>query len=501
MIFFMQLEKINEYRFKLKNKNSIPIIFHLSKELLPDEKTIEQLKGVANSPGAFSHVAALSDVHPKVGRKCPTGVAVASEYLLPQIMDTAPNCGMRMFALPLGKDDLNEKQIDNIFQKLIHEIPTKAFIGVKANYKTVMNIARYGVKGMKGNLKDIPFIENEEKNILQNGNEFKGDRIPEEKEILGTIPRIFLRLASTRLGILGTAGNHFLDLMKVDEIIDEKTAKLWGVKKDQLVFFMHTGSGILGQYASYFYTPKEEEHFSTKVLVNYARLTMPPSFLSKDEIKKLQTESLSYRKKKNFFSIDPKSKVGKAFWTAHRASANFGFANRSVLTGKVRRVVEKELGKNFNWKLIYDMSHVGVRQEEHFGKKLWIHRNGVSRAYGSDRLKDDDVLSQTGEPCFFAGSMTTPSYLAAAENENTSTFFSASHGAGKTKKIPKQISKKELFEYTEKNKVKLYNAQSKGIVQQASSYYKDINKVMEGVEKNKVAHPVAKLTPIAVLMA
>ena len=63
------------------------------------------------------------------------------------------------------------------------------------------------------------------------------------------------------------------------------------------------------------------------------------------------------------------------------------------------------------------------------------------------------------------------------------------------------MSKEELFTQTENRNVKLYNAKSKGAVKQSSDYYKDIGKVMEGVEKNKIARPVARLTPIAVLMA
>jgi len=495
----MKLEKINRYKYQTSGEG-VPIVFHLSSELLPNEKAFDQLKGVAGAPGVFDHVAVLSDVHPKPGRKCPTGVAVASESLLPQIMDTAPNCGMRMFTLPLEENDLSQEQVDKIFRKLISKIPTKTYIGTKISFKTVMDICRKGTRGLiDSGIKNLPFLDDEEKYTFKEGGEF--DEIPGEEEIKGVIPKLFLNIARYRLGILGTAGNHFLDLMKVDEIKDEETAKLWGVKKNQLVFFMHTGSGILGQYASYFYTPKKEEHFFTRLMVNQGRRSMSSSFLSPDEIKKIQKESLSYRDKKEFFSIDPESKIGKAYWLAHQASANFGFANRAVLAAKVRKVVEEELKKKLDWHLIYDMGHIGVRREEHFGKKLWIHRNGVSRAFGADRM-DHEIFSQTGEPCFFAGSMTTPSYLAAADNENESTFFSASHGAGKKKNLPsKSMSKEELFTQTENRNVKLYNAKSKGVVKQSSDYYKDINRVMEGVEKNKIAQPVARLTPIAVLMA
>jgi len=300
---------------------------------------------------------------------------------------------------------------------------------------------------------------------------------------------------------LGMACNHFLDLMKVTKIEDQQKAKLLGIEEDQLVFFMHTGSGILGQYTSYFYTPKVEEHLLTKVLVNLGRLTMPGAFLSGEEVKKLRRDSLSYRYKKEFFSLDPSSNIGKAYHIAHQASSNYGYANRAILAAKVRQVVENKLKRKLKWNLIYDMGHIGVRKERHYGREVWVHRNGVSRAYGPSRMKDHPIYSKTGEVCYFAGSMTTPSYIACATDQNDSTFFSASHGAGKKKTVPKDFGKEELFKKVKEDGVHLYNAKSKGVVKQYSKYYKDINEVMRSVAENKIATPVAKLVPIAVLMA
>lgn len=494
-------QKIDSYRHKLNN-SKVPIIFHLQSSLFPGEEALDQLKAIGETDGVSPHIAVLSDVHPKKGRKCPTGVAVPADRFLPQIMDTAPNCGMRMFSLSLKKSDLSDEKIDKIFKKLVKEVPTQTFRGEKINFKTVVDIARFGTKGLLDNKgKDYSFLKDELENSFQNGNEFLEKEIPSQDFLESIIPKIFLKMAQLRLGILGMAGNHFLDLMRVSKIEDSEKAKKLGLVEDQLVFFMHTGSGILGQYSSYFYTPKEEEHLLTKLLVNLGRITMPKTFLSSKEIDKLRSDSLSYRKKREFFSIDPESKVGQAYLTAHRASGNFGYANRAVLSAKIRNVVEEEISQKIKWNLIYDMPHIGVRQEEHFGKKMWIHRNGVSRAFGPEKMKNHKLFSQIGEPCFFAGSMTTPSYLAVATDQNESTFFSASHGAGKKKSEPEAFDKKTLFEKINQKGVKLYNAQSKGVVKQYSDYYKDINEVIEAVKANKIAIPVAQLEPVAVLMA
>lgn len=494
-------KKISPYRYKTTDTKR-PVVFHLQSDLFPNELALRQLRAVANTPGVFHHVAVLSDVHPKKGRKSPTGVAVAADRFLPQMMDSAPNCGMRMFTVSLKHSEISKEQIDEIFQRLVLEVPTQKPLGTPINYQTVVDICRFGTKGLIKNLgKHWPFLKQEIENTFQNGNEFLTGEIPDKSLVEGSMPKLFLRMSQLRLGILGMAGNHFLDLMRVEKIEDEEKAKMLGIYDDQLVFFMHTGSGILGQYASYFYTPKVEEHLLTKVLVNLGRLNMSNKYLSYEEIKKLRQDSLSYRFKDEFFSIEPNSRIGRAYLTAHRASGNFGYANRAILTAKIRNVIGEKLNKNLDWNLIYDMPHISVRQEKHFERFVWVHRNGVSRAFGPSRMKDHPIFSKTGEPCFFAGSMTTPSYLACSTDQNESTFFSASHGAGKKKEEPKDLNKKKLFKKVSQSGVRLYNARSKGVVKQYSSYYKDINEVMKGVSENNIAKPVARLTPIAVLMA
>ncbi|HHE46043.1 MAG TPA: hypothetical protein ENL05_01720, partial [Candidatus Moranbacteria bacterium] len=51
----------------------VPAIFHLSDDLMPNETTIEEIRRVASQEYVFHHVAVLSDVHSKKGRKNPTG--------------------------------------------------------------------------------------------------------------------------------------------------------------------------------------------------------------------------------------------------------------------------------------------------------------------------------------------------------------------------------------------------------------------------------------------
>ncbi|KKQ47207.1 MAG: hypothetical protein US66_C0016G0006 [Candidatus Moranbacteria bacterium GW2011_GWD2_37_9] len=258
-------KKINLHLQQFQTKEmSVPVIFHTSDALLPNQHTFDQLENLGKDKRLFSHIAAMSDVHPKAGRKNPTGTIVASKtHLFPQINDTAPNCGMRFLRTDLNDQNLTEEKIDELFKELIEVIPTKKYVGNKIPYQLAVDIAHKGIDPLLSHLKSR--TKNELENSSMNGN-----MVPEEisqRDIFDAIPKFFFHVGKYRLGILGAAGNHFLDLMKITEIKDNEIAEKFNLKVGQYIFLMHTGSGLFGQYASYMYTPKTKEHFSQKMML------------------------------------------------------------------------------------------------------------------------------------------------------------------------------------------------------------------------------------------
>jgi len=479
-------------------KMKIPAIFHISDNLMPNDDTIREIENAASSPYVFHHISALSDVHSKKGRKNPTGTVVASEkYLLPQINDTAPNCGMRFLKTSLTDEDLTPEKIEKLFEELVEVIPTKKYIGTRIPFQLVMDICRQGVAPIK------KFFETRTKNEIENsferGNFFAKEDIS-ERDILDSLPRLFLKIGCYRLGILGAAGNHFLDLMRVTGLKNPALAEKLGVYNGQYIFLLHTGSGLLGQYASYFYTPKIKEHCSQRIILQLGKMTFDSQ--KKQVYKALAQKIKKYKKSEEFFAYCDNSLEGGMFLTAHNAAANQGFANRAILTHQLDQALEKILGVNPELDLLYDMPHVFIRRESHFGKNLWIHRNGSVRANGPRRMSSHPLFSQTGEPVFIPSSMSTPAYLGVGTDENEMTFFSASHGTGRRRdpEADKVENKKELLEKMEKRGVRLFNAKSKGVVLQDSAYYKDVEEVIAGMEANKIIRAVARMEPIAILM-
>ena len=95
------------------------------------------------------------------------------------------------------------------------------------------------------------------------------------------------------------------------------------------------------------------------------------------------------------------------YMAARNACSNFAHANRAVIAHNVSETIKEVLGRDPEMELLYDMPHILVSREEHFGKSLWVHRNGTSRAYGPSRMSDHPVFKETGEPAFIPTSMST----------------------------------------------------------------------------------------------
>ncbi len=494
-----QINSLSQNKKELKTeKMKVPTILHGSDELLPNEETLAKLEDIASDERLFHHVASMSDVHSKKGRKTPTGSVIATRNdFLPQVNDTAPNCGMRLIKTDLNQENASPEQLEKLFQELVEVIPTKKYIGTAIPFRLALDVCKQGIAPLRKHLDSR--TENEISNAFAEGNFFRDEKVSDQ-DILNAVPRLFFHIGKYRLGILGAAGNHFLDLMKITDIKNSPIAEKFGLKEGQYVFLMHTGSGLFGQYASYMYTPKKKEHLSQQII-----LKLGTTFFSshlKNVYAKIAKEIEKYKNSNDFIGYKTDSAEGQMFFTAHKASANFGFANRTVLNHHLDQALEKTFGRQVKLEMLYDTTHISIEQENHYGSDVWVHRNGSVRANGPERMSEHPLFSQTGEPVFIPSSMSTPAYIAVGTNENQSSFFSAPHGTGRRAKISEETAKDkdQLFKKMDASHVKLYNAKSEGVIMQDSAYYKDIDEVISGMEENKMVNVVAKMQPVAVLM-
>jgi tRNA-splicing ligase RtcB len=495
------IQKLAEHKQQFQTeKMRVPAVLHINEALMPGEETLLQLESVAGNDCIFHHIAGMADVHSKPGRKNATGTTVTSEkYILPQVNDSDPACGMRLVRTSLTEENTTPEEIHKLFEALVPRVPTKKFFGTYIPFKTVVDICRGGIQPLIDYLKIE--TKNEAPNSLDRGNFFPQTK--SRKDIFNIIPPLFLWFAQFRSGILGAAGNHFLDLMKVTDIEDEELAKKLNIKKGQYLFMVHCGSGILGQYTMYMYTAKKREHLSTAILMNIGRFFWLTPFRKTINAIARKIRQSDFGKKEPLITFEGDGEDGKMYMAARNACSNWAHANRAVITHNVARTVKEVLGRDPEMDLLYDMPHILVSQEEHYGKNVWVHRNGTSRAYGPAKMKDHPVFAETGEPAFIPTSMSTEAYLCVGTDGNESSFYSCNHGAGKAAKKTEDVvpqSQEELHKKLEGKGVRLYNGRSKKVIEQDSSHYKRAEDVIAGVKANNIVKPVAKMQPVSIIM-
>jgi tRNA-splicing ligase RtcB len=501
------------FREMRTGKMKVPVVFHVQEELMPNDDTLAQLESVAANDGVFQHIAAMADVHSKPGRKNATGTTIATTgQILPQLNDSDPACGMRLVRTNLTDENTSPEEIDRLFQALVPRVPTKAYLGTYLPFRIIVDIARKGTR---------PLIEHlgiktkyEAENSLDRGNFFTYSRsrdssatlgmtsdIPSRRDILNILPSLFLFFAQFRSGILGAAGNHFLDLMKVSDTVDPALAEKLGVKKGQYLFMVHCGSGILGQYTMYMYTAKKREHKSTAVLMNLGRFFWRTPYRNTVNVIARKIRESDFGEKEPLIAFS--GAEADLYMAARNACSNFAHANRAVITHNVSETIKRVLGRDPEMELLYDMPHILVSRERHFGEDVWVHRNGTSRAYGPARMADHPVFKETGEPAFIPTSMSTEAYLCVGTDANDSSFFSCNHGAGKSKTKTDTVvpdDKAALDRKLASKGVRLYNGRSSKVIEQDSAHYKRAEDVITSVKENGIVKPVARMQPVAVIM-
>lgn len=395
-----KLENLSPFQKKMKTEAmKVPAILFVSDEAMPKTETLELVEKLAENTEIFHHIAVLSDAHPKPHIINPTGSIIAAEKdIIPEVMDAAPNCGMRVILTDLSELELTKEKISELFTSLHSTIPSEKLIGTRISFQKVVDIFRNGSLALKDafNFRTVNEIEN----TYKNGNFFAADNLPSEKDILDSLPKAIIHIGKYRLGILGATKSHFLCLMRVAAIVDGKIAEALNIKKGQYVFFLHTGSSIVGRYAASLYTSRKIKSLSQGIIL----------FLIKMANGGARSGQLE---------------------TIFRAVSNYGFANRTLITHKLDQALQKFFGRQINLELLYDAPHVYFDREEHFDKSVWVHRNGANRAYGPQKMNGHSIFQKTGEPVLVAPFTSEYGYIGVGTDENQDTFFSANHEIGK----------------------------------------------------------------------
>ncbi|MBA7619907.1 RNA-splicing ligase RtcB [subsurface metagenome] len=469
----MELKKISEniYEIPKEGKMLVPGIIYASEKLLESikqDKSLEQVKNVAHLPGILKASIALADAHQGYG--FPIGGVAAFDLdkgiISPGGVGYDINCSVRLLKTNLTKKDILKKQ-KIVVEQLYRKIPAGVGRGSKFQItkdefkKILQGGAQYMVKKGYGIKED--YLHTEEEGCMKEAN-------PE---------KVSERAISRGIGQLGTlgAGNHFLEVQYVDEIFDEKTANILGVKKDQVTIMIHCGSRGFGHQVASDYIKKMENEYGFKDLPDRELINAPV-----------------------------KSQLGKDYMGAMAAAVNFAFANKQLITHWVREEM-KYIFPNVKVDTIYDVCHNIAKFEEHIidGKKkiVCVHRKGATRSFGPGRKEIPETYRKVGQPVLIPGSMGTASYLLIGTKKSEElTFGSCVHGAGRIKSRSsalKTLRGEEIKKELGKKEIAVKAGSWKSLAEEAPEAYKDIEEVVRVVDGLGISKKVARLKPMAVV--
>ncbi|MGC8479663.1 MAG: RtcB family protein [Candidatus Micrarchaeia archaeon] len=473
------IEKISEVKFRIPKEKDMNggVVFYSTEDMLEKMKTdstVQQAVNASKLPSLVGDVLVMPDGHQGYG--FPVGGVAAFDgkngIISPGAVGFDINCGVRLIKTNLSYKDI-KPQVKVLSDMLFKNVPTgvgsKLNIGFKES--DLEQISQEGVKYIVekgyGNKKDI-------------------DRIEEHGKLSGAdfskVSKDAKKRGLNQLGTLG-AGNHFLEVQKVEKLFDDELAKAYGLEKDQIVIMVHTGSRGFGhQICSDF----------LRILVTYQQ---------KNNIV-LPDKELSYAK--------VGSKEADEYIMAMNCAVNFAFTNRQMITHLIRKSFEEVFKNDYEalgMELLYDVAHNIAKYEEHKveGKTrmLYIHRKGATRAFPKGTKELPLEYRNVGQPVIIPGSMSTGSYvLCGMEGSMKESFGSACHGSGRVMsrhQALREIPSNKTFDILKEKNIEIRVRTRKLISEEAEWAYKNPDDVVNVIEKAGIAKIVVKNKPVIVV--
>ena len=445
-----ELRQLDETLWELPQEGEmrVPARVFADAELLDAirlDASLEQLRNVATLPGIVDAAYAMPDIHQGYG--FPVGGLAATELpdgiVSPGGVGYDINCGVRLLALPVTDEELGARR-----EPLVHEL--SRLIPAGAGKETGLRVDLDRV------LRDGSHVVSEREDDVERT---ESNGCLEGADPAAVSPRARERGAG-QLGTMGS-GNHFVELQRVSRVFDERFA----LREGQVTVLIHSGSRGLGH----------------QVCSDYVR--QMDAALPRFGIR-LPDRQLS--------CAPASSPEGQAYLAAMAAAANYAWANRQEIANRVRRGVERVLGADGARETVqvYDVAHNVAKSERHGGRDVLVHRKGATRAFPD-------------QPVFIPGSMGTSSFvLAGTGGAMERSFGTTCHGAGRRMSrtgARKQIHGAELRRRLEEQGIVVRSPSNKGLAEEAPFAYKDVERVVDVVERAGLARRVAQLTPIGVV--
>jgi tRNA-splicing ligase RtcB len=475
----MDIVKLNNYSYMIEKSGGmkVPVKIFASEilmEKMQQDNCVQQGVNVASSlPGIYGASLMMPDAHQGYGFSIGGVAAIDCKHgcISPGGIGFDINCGVRLLATSLTEDEVRPKLkhlLDVLFSKVPPGVGGQSLF--KLSDEQLANVLKQGAKWCVANNYGV---QDDLDNCEENGS-LEGLALPEK------VSQRARSRGRSQLGTLG-AGNHFLEIQVVDEIVDAHIAKVFGIhKKGQVVIMIHCGSRGLGHQVCSDYLRKMEDAFP---------------------------EIMASLPEKDLIYAPAQSDLAKDYFGAMCAAANFAWANRHMIGHQVRAGVQEIFGAETEVTTVYDVAHNIAKLEEHViegeSRKVWVHRKGATRAFPPGHPDVPIKYRDVGQPILIPGSMGTSSYvLVGTKKAMLESFGSTAHGAGRVmsrKEANETWRGEDLKRELEEKKIFIKAASWRGVSEEAPGAYKDVSEVVKVSHDAGIGNIVVKVVPIGVV--
>ena len=476
------MTKLDDFRFEIPKTfkpcmSTSAVIYSDDKMIrsVKDDNAPEQAANVACMPGILGKSLAMPDIH--WGYGFPIGGVAAfdaeSGIISPGGIGYDINCGVKLVRTNLRAED-HAGDIKRLIDAIYDNVPSG--VGEKGKVRLTIDEmddvleggAEWAVSEGYGSKEDLASCE-------ENGRMRTADS--------SKVQMRAKQRGAPQLGTLG-AGNHFLEIQKVDKIFHPEAAKTFGINEvGQITVLIHTGSRGCGhQIASDYIRIMEGALKTYNIQVPDRQLACAPV----------------------------NSEEGKDCFGAMSSGANYAWANRQMILHWVRQSFEKALGlspDDLGMRVVYDVCHNICKLEEHEyeGKrrKVYVHRKGATRAFDGSRPEVPERYRKVGQPVLIPGDMGTASYvLVGTPKAMSETWGSTCHGAGRIMsrtKATSSFSYAHVLQMMQSRNIYIKAASKEGLVEEAPGAYKDVDAVVNIAHGAGISRMVARMVPLGVM--
>ena len=435
----------------------------------------EQVANVAHLPGIQGASLAMPDIHWGYGF-CIGGVAATDPaeggVISPGGVGYDINCGVRLMRSHIRAEDIRAR-LPELINVLFRRVPAGVgkggpylFAGAEMDALLADGVKHLARRGLATE-SDVALTEAE------------GALPDADPDCVSPAAK---QRGGDQCGTLG-AGNHFLEVQVVDEILDRTAAQAFGLEEGQVCVMIHSGSRGLG------YQVCDDALKTMRKCPERYGIELPD---------------------RQLVCAPVDSPEGRRYLAGMRAAANFAWANRQLLMWQTREAFQEFFGKS--WEelglgLVYDVAHNIAKLERHTvdgrEKLLCVHRKGATRAFPAGHPEVPDRYRHIGQPVIIPGDMGRESWvLVGLPDAMEKTFGTTCHGAGRvlsrTAASAQARGRRIDRELAEKGIVAKAHSRE-GLAEEHPDAYKDVSVVVDVVERAGLAKRVARLRPLGVV--